>query len=72
MLPDTEKTYYKALVALQNRDYVTASGYFRSAENLIAEDDDLRILKEATALLVAVKNEILELENSERNNGVDL
>lgn len=67
MLPDIEKSYYKALVALQNDDYVTASGYFKNAENLVAEDDDLRILREATDLLVAVRNEIAELEKSKGN-----
>jgi len=67
MLPDNEKSYYKALVALQNEDYLTASAYFKNAENLVAEDDDLRILHEATELLVAVKDEIAELENSKGN-----
>ena len=61
MTINTEKAYYKALLALQNRDYATAAGYFKSAENMVAENADLRILSEATEMLLAVKDELREL-----------
>jgi hypothetical protein len=64
MLPDSEKAYYRALLALKNKEYREASGFFRMAENQFTNDPDFRILKEATALLLAVKDEIFELENS--------
>ncbi len=62
MSPDSEKAYYKALLALQNRDFATASSYFKAAQNLVAENADLRILSEATEILLAVKDELRELE----------
>lgn len=62
MTPDSEKACFKALVALQNRDYATASSYFKTAQNLVAKNADLRILSEATEILLAVKDELRELE----------
>jgi hypothetical protein len=64
MLSNAEKAYMRALLALKKRDYATASGFFRSAENQFAESADFRILKETTELLLAVKEDIFELENS--------
>ena len=60
-----EELYNKALQALRNRDYQAASGFFKSAENQFADDLDFRILSEVTALLVAVKNEISEIEKDD-------
>ncbi len=60
-----EESYNKALQALRNRDYQAASGFFKSAENQFANDLDFRILSEVTALLVAVKNEISEIEKND-------
>ena len=62
MTPESEKACYKALVALQNRDFATAMSYFRAAQNLVAKNADLRILSEATEMLLAVKDELRELE----------
>jgi len=63
MLSDAEKAYYRALQALQDRQYRAAAGFFKSAENQFAENPELRILKETTELLLTVKDEIFETEN---------
>jgi 2-polyprenyl-3-methyl-5-hydroxy-6-metoxy-1,4-benzoquinol methylase len=64
MLTDSEKAYCRAIVALKNREYSSASGFFRMAENQFADNLKFRILKETNDLLLAVKDEIYELENS--------
>jgi len=58
-----EQAYYQALEALRNKDYRAASGFFKTAENQFADNLDFRILSEVTALLVAVKDEINEIED---------
>lgn len=63
MLSNAEKAYMRALLALKKQDYASASGFFRSAKNQFAESADFRILKETTELLLAVKEDIFELEN---------
>jgi hypothetical protein len=59
---NSEESYNKALTALRNKDYKAASGFFKFVENQFADNLDLRILSEVTALLMAVKNEINEIE----------
>jgi len=63
MLNDTAKAYYRALQALREKDYRAAAGFLKTAENQFADRPELRILREATELLLAVKDEIFELEN---------
>jgi hypothetical protein len=63
MLSETEKAYFKALLALKERDYSGAAGFFRFAENQFADDPEFRILKETTELLIAVKEEIFDVES---------
>ncbi len=59
----SENFYRRALEALRDKDYQAASGFFKSAENQFADNLDFRILSEVTALLLAVKDEITEIEN---------
>ncbi|MEW5923567.1 MAG: hypothetical protein AB1746_06230 [Candidatus Zixiibacteriota bacterium] len=63
MLNDADKAYYRALQALKEKDYRAAAGFLKNAENQFAEKPEIRILSEATELLLAVKDEIYELEN---------
>lgn len=63
MLNDAEKAYYRALQALKEKDYRAAAGFLKTTENQFAERPELRILSEATELLLAAKDEIYELEN---------
>jgi hypothetical protein len=62
MLPEQEKAYMMALVALQKKNYAAASGYFKTAENLVADNAEIRILSEANEILLAVREEIAETE----------
>lgn len=62
---NSEKAYYRALLALKNRNYRAASGFLKSAENQFADSIEFRILSETTRLLLAVKEEIFELETIE-------
>jgi len=63
MLNESEKASYRALLALKDRDYRAAAGFFKAAENQFTDNPELHILKEATELLLAVKDEIFEIEN---------
>lgn len=62
-MSNAERSYNQALQALREKDYYAAEGFFKSAENQFAENDEFRILYESTKLLLAVKEEISELEN---------
>jgi outer membrane protein assembly factor BamD (BamD/ComL family) len=62
MSSNSNKIYDKALEALRNKEYAPASEIFKTAENQFADNIDFRILKEVTALLLAVKDEIYEIE----------
>nr|MBN2278605.1 hypothetical protein [candidate division Zixibacteria bacterium] len=62
-MSDAEKAYFRGLQALKERQYRAAAGFFKSAENQLADNLELRILKETTELLLAVKDEIFETEN---------
>ena len=64
MLSDSEKAFSRALTALKNKDYREAAGFFKMAEIKFAENEEFRILFESTELLLAVKDEIFELENN--------
>ncbi|MFH2037488.1 MAG: hypothetical protein ABIJ45_13885 [Candidatus Zixiibacteriota bacterium] len=61
-MSDLNKKYFQALIALKNKDYSAAVGFFKAAENQFADSLEFRILQETTELLLAVKNEIIELE----------
>jgi hypothetical protein len=63
MLNNVDKAYFRALQALRDKDYRAAAGFLKSAENQFADKPELRILREMTELLLAVKDEIFELEN---------
>lgn len=65
MVFDSDEAYYKALLALKSRDYRKAAGYLKSAENQFADSLEFRILLETTRLLLAVKEEIFDLELEE-------
>jgi len=62
MLSKEEKAYCSAMTALEKRDFETAAVFFREAEKQFAGNDDFSILSSTTDLLLAVKKEILALE----------
>ena len=66
MINGAQNAYGNALEALAARDFATASGFLKSAEKEFAGDADFRILSESVRLLLAVKEELFELENRNR------
>ena len=64
MLSESEKAYSRALTALKSKDFRGAAGFFKTAEIQFAGSEEFRILFESTELLLAVKDEIYELENN--------
>jgi len=65
MSSDSSEIRDKAIKALRNKEYAVASEIFKTTENQFADNIDFRILKEVTALLLAVKNEIYEIEKND-------
>lgn len=64
MQTDARKAYLVAIRSLKEKNYQAAFGFLKSAEIQFADDLDFRILRETTRLLLAVKDEISELENN--------
>jgi hypothetical protein len=60
-----ESAHLEALDALKRKDYSAASSFFKMSENQFADRLDFRILNEVTDLLLAVKEEIAEIEKEE-------
>ena len=61
-MTSADRTYSEAMQSLRDRDFRSASDIFKSVENQFAENDEFRILYESLKLLMAVKEEIEELE----------
>ncbi len=66
MSNDPRKAYLRAVQSLKEKDYPATMGFLKSAEIQFADDIDFRILRETTRLLLAVKEEIFELDNNLR------
>lgn len=58
MLKAAEKAYCLALEALKRRDYRQADQLFEQAAGFFADNQEFRLLRETTRLLVAVKEEL--------------
>jgi len=65
VLNQSEKAYYFALQALRARQYDRAMNYFHTAGDFFADNKEFCILRETTALLLAVKQEIAAAEGQE-------
>ena len=64
MLSKAEKSYCSAMTALKDKEYSTATVFFKDAEKQFAGNDDFCILQHTTDLLLAVREEISALEKS--------
>ncbi len=62
MLNAGEKAFCQALVALKARDYQRATDYFDQAAPFFPGNQEFVLLKETTALLCAVKEELRQIE----------
>lgn len=58
MLNPSEKAYTQALLALRAKDYLKADRSFAEAATDLKDNPEFVLLKETTALLVAVKKEL--------------
>ena len=58
MLKAAEKAYCLALEALKRRDYRQADQMLQQASGFFADNEEFRLLRETTRLLVAVKEEL--------------
>jgi hypothetical protein len=69
MLNPAEKAYFFALQSLKRKDYRRAAEFFDQAAPFFSENQEFTLLRETTSLLVAVREELQELEagnNAER------
>lgn len=64
MLNPSEKAYCQALLALRRKDWRRAHEHFETAAPEIRNNPEFTLLKESTALLLAVQDEIARLEQS--------
>ena len=65
MFSHSEKAYCQALLALRNKDYVSAVSHFDRSAAQFSNDPEFSLLSEATRLLVAVKRELGTVEADE-------
>ncbi len=72
MLNPAEKAYLHALQSLKRRDYAQAAHYFNQAAPFFAENQEFILLRETTTLLVAVKEELRELETDKNEERIEI
>ncbi len=65
MLSSDEKCYCRALEALRKKDYITADKEFEACRELFADSAGMKIISEATRILVALKDEKHKLNSIE-------
>lgn len=58
MMNPAEKSYCLALLALKDRHYSRAAGYFERAAAYFESNQEFNLLRETTRLLVALKKEL--------------
>ncbi len=66
MLSPSEKAYCRALLALKDKDYLSARTLFDEAAPGFKDSREFNLMREATALLIEVKKEIGGLPDSDR------
>jgi hypothetical protein len=68
MLKPEEKAYCRALLALKQRDYRAALGFFDQAAPGFADNREFQLYRETTRLLLTVKHKLAELKNEDTVN----
>lgn len=63
MLEPSEKAYYRALRALENKQYQQAAGYFDQAAGFFDGNEEFDLLRDTTRLLVELKQALATAEN---------
>jgi|PlaIllAssembly_1097288.scaffolds.fasta_scaffold3786482_2 hypothetical protein len=72
MLNPAEKAYLEALQSLKRNEYRRAAHYFDQAAPFFAENQEFILLRETTSLLVAVKEELRELEADKNDERIEI
>ena len=72
MLNPAEKAYLEALQSLKRNEYRRAAHYFDQAAPFFAENQEFILLRETTSLLVAVKEELRELETDKNEERIEI
>ena len=62
MLEPSEKAYYRALRALEQKQYQQAVGYFDQAAEYFDSNQEFDLLRETTRLLVELKQALAAAE----------
>lgn len=65
MLNRGEKSYFRALLALKSKDYLSASENFKKAAPYFEKDKEFKLYFETTELLITVKNELARLKKED-------
>lgn len=72
MLNPAEKAYLEALQSLKRNEYRRAAHYFDQAAPFFAENQEFILIRETTSLLVAVKEELRELEADKNDERIEI
>lgn len=65
MLSEQEKAFCRALLALKKGDYKAALGCFESVNGNVGTNSEFVLLYETTKLLLAVKNELRSMAETD-------
>ena len=67
MLEPSEKAYFRALRALEKKQYQQAVGYFDQAAEFFAGNQEFNLLRETTRLLVELKQALAVAEKTDED-----
>jgi len=67
MLEPSEKAYYRALRALEEKQYQQAVGYFDQAAEFFEGNQEFNLLRETTRLLVELKQALAAAEETDED-----
>ena len=68
MLEPSEKAYFRALRALEKKQYQQAAGYFDQAAEFFDGNQEFNLLRETTRLLVELKQALAVAEKTEKTD----
>jgi len=67
MLEPSEKAYFRALRALEKKQYQQAAGYFDQAAEFFDGNQEFNLLRETTRLLVELKQALAVAEKTDED-----
>lgn len=72
MLNPSEQAYFDGLVALKRKDYSGASDCFDKAAGFFNGNREFNLIRETTALLLAVRAELLRYEEDRSDDKLEI